>query len=443
MARLRIRVELNRGGVGVPLHKLTSVVHEAEKFFEMLAQDVRIETANGEWLAFDFDNESLNFTAEFIGPVSAEQVQAFAAAFDGTTPLRRATIAQFARITNAIGQDELVGFGLYHSDQQPEPSEWRCLSRRDALRIADEMQLLLGASGEQEQETLLPAVIDHETAARLFKERHERSVAGVDYSKVPELVREMEASLSQRLARLEGKVEEHSQSIDDLKEISGATEHSFRNLLASVETFCAQATRQLERMTPPAQIQAQLPAPQPAPQPVEVPAPAPVPTPIAIEPPSSGRGWLTYAIAAIAIIGVVAAVVLVWSPKSGQTNEPRVSAASAPPAEVEKPLPQAPEKRVKAPTPSSSVMHVEIQALQPSWVAVTDSAGKRLVAKTLDANETESLDLTTGATLRTGNAGGVVVRFNGKEIGPIGPTGKIRDILFKNGAYKIHAPDAG
>ncbi len=69
MARLRIRIELNRGGVGVPLHKLSSVVHEAQKFFQMVAQDVHIEKNQGEWLAFDFDNESLNFTAEYVGPV--------------------------------------------------------------------------------------------------------------------------------------------------------------------------------------------------------------------------------------------------------------------------------------------------------------------------------------------------------------------------------------
>ena len=36
MSRLRIRMELNRGGVGVPLHKLASVVDEAQKFFRML-----------------------------------------------------------------------------------------------------------------------------------------------------------------------------------------------------------------------------------------------------------------------------------------------------------------------------------------------------------------------------------------------------------------------
>ena len=81
-------------------------------------------------------------------------------------------------------------------------------------------------------------------------------------------------------------------------------------------------------------------------------------------------------------------------------------------------------------------MHIDIEARQPAWVAITDASGKRLMAKTLEANETHTLELTAGATLRTGNAGGLVVRFNGKEIGPLGPVGKIRDISFKNGAYK-------
>ena len=139
MARLRIRIELNRGGVGVPLHKLSSVVQEAQKFFQMVAEDVHVEN-QGEWLAFDFDNESLNFTAEYVGPVTAEQVRAFYAAFDGVTSLRRATIAQFTRIADAIGEDELIGFGLYGSDQElapsrmalPVPAECAANRRRDS-----------------------------------------------------------------------------------------------------------------------------------------------------------------------------------------------------------------------------------------------------------------------------------------------------------------------
>ncbi len=427
MARLRVRVELNRGGVGIPLHKLSSVVQEAEKFFQMLAEDVRIEKDRGEWLAFDFDNESLNFTAEYVGPASPDQVQAFAAAFDGTTSLRRATIAQFTHITDAIGEDELIGFGLYQADHETEPSEWRCLSRRDALRIADEIQVLMGASGELDQATHLPAVTDPDKGARLFKERHDRGALAAEQSKVPMLMREVEASLSKRISRLENTVEDHATSIHELRDTSGATEESFRNLLSSVETFCAQATRQLERITPPAQIA--------APAPVSAP-------PVATPKNSSGRGWRSYTIAAVLIIGVVSAVVLLWSPKPDQPVDRNVSAASvaAPPLVVETPHPSA---KPAEQTPNSSVMHIDIEAKQPAWVAITDASGKRLMAKTLEANETHTLDLTAGATLRTGNAGGLVVRFNGKEIGPLGPVGKIRDISFKNGAYKVHAPDAG
>src|ERR1700726_1311365 len=98
MPRLRIRIELNRGGMGVPLHKLASVVDEAQKFFHMLAEDVHIDKGRGAGLGFEFDHESLNFTAEYVGPVTEEQVAAFYAAFDGTTSLRRSTIAQFAHI---------------------------------------------------------------------------------------------------------------------------------------------------------------------------------------------------------------------------------------------------------------------------------------------------------------------------------------------------------
>src|SRR2546425_4520624 len=33
----------------------------------MLGEDVHIDKDSGDWLGFDFDHESLNFTAEFVG----------------------------------------------------------------------------------------------------------------------------------------------------------------------------------------------------------------------------------------------------------------------------------------------------------------------------------------------------------------------------------------
>src|ERR1700677_3263579 len=112
MSRLRVRIELNRRMAGVPLDKMASVVEETRKFFYLVAEDVHIEADRGEWLASDFDAESLNFTAEYASPVSAEQAQAFGAAFSGATSLRRVTIAQFTRIADFLGEDEMCCFLL-------------------------------------------------------------------------------------------------------------------------------------------------------------------------------------------------------------------------------------------------------------------------------------------------------------------------------------------
>ena len=560
MARLRVRVELNRGGVGVPLHKLASVVHEAQRFFEMLAEDVHIAQDRGEWLGFDFDNESLNFTAEFVGPVSGEQAQAFYAAFDGVTSLRRATIAQFTQITEAIGEDELIGFGLYQSDQEAEPGEWRCLSRRDALRIADEIQHLLGVAGEMPKETThLPAIVD-DAGARLFKGRAHRSLALADPSKLPDLVREVESTLSKRLSRLEEDVDSHSHLIRDLRESSAATEESFRGLLNAVENFCGQATRQLERLAPPAELAAPANATPSGSEPLaaspstgaamdavpvadaivpslvgppvpasldSTPAPALFPVKTAAEPISvapisaalitgngtppvtaeptiaeplpaaSERSWRAFAVAGAAALVLITAGLLWWPSRSGPSNStgttspaPSSVIASSPatapvrtvqartpePAAVA-PLPQpkpspAPKKQsdIERPSPMPShtqpvktsedataqnepvadqtaapagdLMRVEMEAQEPVWVMVTDTDGKILIARTLQANETRTLELATGATLRTGNAGGLRLRLNGKDLGPLGPAGKIRDVQFKAGAFKVTAPDA-
>jgi len=247
MSRLRVRIELNRGGVGVPLDKLASVVQQAQSFFRMLGDDVHIDQSQGDWLGFDFDHESLNFTAEFVGAVTPEQVAEFHAAFDGTTPLRRATIAQFARIADAIEEDEVIGFGLYLNESD-DPGEWRCLSRRDALRIAEEIQVLLGA-GQVGQESHLPVAADAGTSARYLFGRRDRSV---DNAKLTGAVREVEASLSKRISRLEGEVADHSGHIHDLRSKSLEAEQSMGRLLSAVEGFCEQAAMRLETVATPA-----------------------------------------------------------------------------------------------------------------------------------------------------------------------------------------------
>jgi TonB family protein len=253
MARLRVRLELNRRSPGVPLDKLASVVEETRKFFHLLAEDVHIEAERGEWMASDFDSESLNFTAEYSGVVTAEQARAFGAAFAGATSLRRATIAQFTRIADFLGEDELVGFGLYQSDEETEPSEWRCLSKRDAQRFGQEIQLLAEAAGESQPEAALPAVMTGSVAGRrLFKDRREREAVAADPSK---LIREVESNLSRRIGLLESEVAAQTRRLSETGTTPSAPDERFQQLLSAMETFWAQAPRQMPLLAAPAPVQ--------------------------------------------------------------------------------------------------------------------------------------------------------------------------------------------
>jgi len=312
MARLRVRLELNRRSAGVPLDKLASVVEETRKFFHLLAEDVHIESERGEWMASDFDTESLNFTAEYSGPVTADQARAFGAAFAGATSLRRATIAQFTRIADFLGEDELVGFGLYQSDQETEPTEWRCLSKRDAMRFGDEIKLLAQAAGEQLPDTQLPAVLPQVmngsvAGRRLFKDRREsdrrdREALAADPSK---LIRDMESNLATRIGLLEGEVAEQTRKIQQFCGHPDVAEERFQKLLSAMETFWAQAPRQFLQLPAPAAAPAPVPEPAPqmasaqaeskileqasalalisTPRPTEIKIPEPVPTPAPVQ----------------------------------------------------------------------------------------------------------------------------------------------------------------
>lgn len=428
MSRLRIRVELSRGGMGVPLHKLTTVTGELHKFLNLLTEDIHIDKQKGEWLVFDFDRENLNFTAEYVGVVAGQQLEAFNSAFDGATSLRRDTIAQFLRITEAISEDEVIGFGLYQSDDTLEPSEWRCLSRRDALRMAGEVQLLTGAS----QESHLPAVSDPSLGARMFGDRRERNLT---QTRLVEYVREVETGLSHRIQAVETKVEQHSSELQDVRQQSKATETSFRNLLSTFETFCDQATRKIEHMAP-----AALPAPQSE-----------------TWVPQWDRGWLIAAFVIATAVGLMAwASLRPASPDAAKAKEdsPKVESAAQPaPATVQPtqavtpPAVKQPARAAAAAQPVVSApqavagepgtMQLDLDATSPSWISITDEDGNTLLAQLLVPGSPRTINLQKSAVLRAGNAGGLVVRLDGKPIGPIGPPGGVRDVAFKDGGFTL------
>jgi hypothetical protein len=410
MARLRIRIELSSGGIGVPLRKLASVLVESQKFLNLLTEDVRADKHNGEWLGFDFDRENLNFTAEYVGPITNSQVEAFNAAFSGTTSLRRDTIGQFLRITDSIGDDEVIGFGLYRGEGATEPGEWRCLSRRDALRIADEVKILLGAG----QAPYLPEVGDRALGARIFGDRRERHS---DETSALEKVRSVESGFATRMQRLESQVEQHSGLIQDLRTRGKATESSVLGLLSTFESFCEQATRKIEQV-----------------------AAAPVPVMAAEKPlPRSRKPWI------VGVTGIMAAALLggAWfwlSPRQVVKAKQETPLPSLPQASLPKeglPVVQAASAPEPQPAETPAAMEVELGATDPTWVSLRDGDGTNLLAQLLVPGTSRTVTLAKRAILRVGNAGGLVVHLNGRPIGSIGPSGQVREVEFKNGTFSV------
>lgn len=131
MSDLRLRIELNKGGMGISFHKLAEISVEAEKFLRMIVADVD-RRITGNWIAKDFENNSVDFTAEFSGNITQEQAVLCSNALDATMKedfdfsvleqhrVRRATLLQYAKIAKPIAPDEAIYFAILNGDKSAE-----------------------------------------------------------------------------------------------------------------------------------------------------------------------------------------------------------------------------------------------------------------------------------------------------------------------------------
>lgn len=85
---------------------------------------------------------------------------------------------------------------------------------------------------------------------------------------------------------------------------------------------------------------------------------------------------------------------------------------------------------------SSAGYHIELSAIEPTWVSIIED-GKQTFNGMLDPEETKILEGHDSARLRTGNAGGISCVFNGKSIGPLGPRGQVRTVVFTASNYEV------
>jgi cytoskeletal protein RodZ len=82
---------------------------------------------------------------------------------------------------------------------------------------------------------------------------------------------------------------------------------------------------------------------------------------------------------------------------------------------------------------------VNLSATEKTWLSITCD-GKRIFSGILEPSQTKTLFGSDVATMKVGNAGGIEVLWNGKSIGPIGPRGQVREVLFTPDNFEIKQP---
>ena len=94
------------------------------------------------------------------------------------------------------------------------------------------------------------------------------------------------------------------------------------------------------------------------------------------------------------------------------------------------------EPGIDAATHADGGIHLELAANERTWLSVI-ADGKPAYTGILEKEETKVLDGLETAKIRTGNAAGVSITFNGKPIGVIGPRGTTRTVVFTKTSFEV------
>jgi cytoskeleton protein RodZ len=165
------------------------------------------------------------------------------------------------------------------------------------------------------------------------------------------------------------------------------------------------------------------------------------------------RSFLPLAFAIAALVGVLVGYAF-WvkskphsseSAAEGAPQTPPVAAATESPVKASPPntasapavdeatatIPQrkqsqtVPEPRLKP----EKVFYVQVKAKEDSWISIV-ADGRSVMERTLAADKQKKIKAGKLLILRTGNAGGIEVSFNGVPLGPLGNENEARTLTF-------------
>ncbi len=145
MTRIRLKIELNPGGVGVRLDKLAKISTEVEKFIRLLASDAGVTPQPGELLARDFYEGSFGSVIEYVhnvepsAAVKFNQGLRFFADFESGDHINgeysAATVRQFIEMGTVIDNDEVVRLGIIDPDEPEESTDWKSVTKITTLNV--------------------------------------------------------------------------------------------------------------------------------------------------------------------------------------------------------------------------------------------------------------------------------------------------------------------
>jgi cytoskeleton protein RodZ len=131
---------------------------------------------------------------------------------------------------------------------------------------------------------------------------------------------------------------------------------------------------------------------------------------------------------------------------AARTAQYRPASVPKPLAPVQKPLESAathPSSPAQDPPPAAAKAPVtlDLSATEPTWLSVS-SDGKTAFRGMLQPNQTKELLAEQTAHLVVGNAGGLIVEWNGRSLGPIGRRGQVRVVSFTPDGYRFEDSSA-
>jgi cytoskeletal protein RodZ len=120
-------------------------------------------------------------------------------------------------------------------------------------------------------------------------------------------------------------------------------------------------------------------------------------------------------------------------PQVSTVTEPSQAAAAQPAPTGQPPVQGSPQP---APAAATDGVRITLAATEDTWVSVS-ADGRNVFAGVIKGQESRNVEGKLNTRVLIGNAGGLQIEWNGRQLGSLGKKGEVRDVLFTRDSYKL------